>query len=125
MRNPEQEHQEMEVFYDGDCPVCSREVRFLRRQERLKSVRFVDIDSLGDRAVERADRSRDQLMERIHGRMPDGTVIEGVEVFRRLYDQMGWRVLVAPTRWPLLRQISEAAYGWFARNRQRITGRAK
>ncbi len=125
MRSRDEQHQEMEVFYDGDCPVCSREVGFLRRQERLNSVRFVDITSLGDRASERAGRSQEQLMERIHGRMADGTVIEGVEVFRRLYDQMGWRVLVAPTRWPVLRQISEAAYGWFARNRRRITGRAR
>lgn len=125
MRASGEQEKTMEVFYDGDCPVCSREVRFLRRHERLNSVRFTEIGSLGDRAPERAGRTREELMARIHGRMADGTVVEGVEVFRRLYDRLGWRLLVAPTRWPGIRQITEAAYRWFARNRMRLTGRAK
>ena len=35
-------------------------------------------------------------MERIHGRPPDGTPVEGVEVFRRLYAAVGVRAARAP-----------------------------
>jgi predicted DCC family thiol-disulfide oxidoreductase YuxK len=63
------------------------------------------------------------LMDRIHGRLPDGTLVEGVEVFRRLYTAVGFGVLVAPTRLPGIRQLLDLAYRWFARNRLRLTGR--
>ena len=62
-------------------------------------------------------------MAEIHGRLPDGRWIRGVEVFRRLYAAVGWRRLAAATRWPGVRQALEAAYRLFARNRLRWTGR--
>jgi predicted DCC family thiol-disulfide oxidoreductase YuxK len=62
-------------------------------------------------------------MSRIHGVLADGTLIEGVEVFRRLYTAIGLGWVVAPTRWPLLRGLFDRAYRGFARNRLRWTGR--
>jgi len=62
-------------------------------------------------------------MERIHGVMPDGALITGVEVFRRAYAAVGAGWMLAPTRWPILRTLSDAAYAWFARHRLRLTGR--
>jgi len=56
--------------------------------------------------------------------LPDGTVIEGVEVFQRLYSAVGLGWLAAPSRWRWLRPVFDAAYRWFARNRLRLTGRA-
>jgi len=62
-------------------------------------------------------------MARIHGVLSDGSVVEGMEVFRRAYAavDLGW--LLAPTRWPIIRPLADAAYRWFARNRLRLTGR--
>jgi predicted DCC family thiol-disulfide oxidoreductase YuxK len=62
-------------------------------------------------------------MARIHGVLPDGTAIEGVEVFRRAYAAVGLGWLMAPTRWPGLRRLADLAYRIFARNRLRWTGR--
>ena len=67
--------------------------------------------------------TRSLLMARIHGRLPDGTIIDGVEVFRQLYARIGLAWLVAITRWPLVRPILDIGYNWFARNRGRLTGR--
>ena len=64
-------------------------------------------------------------MARIHGVLSDGTRIVGVEVFRRADPAVGLGWLVAPTRWPLLRPLADAAYRWFARNRLRLTGRGE
>jgi predicted DCC family thiol-disulfide oxidoreductase YuxK len=63
------------------------------------------------------------LMAEIHGRLPDGRIITGVEVFRRLYTAVGFGWLVAPTRWPGVRQGLDLAYRFFARYRLRLTGR--
>jgi predicted DCC family thiol-disulfide oxidoreductase YuxK len=55
--------------------------------------------------------------------LPDGTVIEGMEVFRRAYAAVGLGWVLAPSRWPILGRGFDAAYRWFARNRLRLTGR--
>jgi len=62
-------------------------------------------------------------MDRIHGRLPDGTLVEGVEVFRRLYAAVGFGPLVALTRLPDITQLRDIAYHAFAKNRLRLTGR--
>ncbi len=33
----------VEVFFDGECPLCMREIRMLRRLDRKDRIRFTDI----------------------------------------------------------------------------------
>jgi predicted DCC family thiol-disulfide oxidoreductase YuxK len=112
------------VLYDGDCPLCSREIRWLERLDRGRGqIGFEDIASSGfDPSL--YGRSQADLMARIHGALPDGTVIEGMEVFRRAYAAVGLGWILAPTAWPGLRRLADAGYRWFARNRLRLTGRS-
>jgi len=117
------EDWQIRLFYDGDCPLCSREIRLLERMDRGRGrIACTDISALDfdakEHGLERAD-----LMARIHAVLPDGSIVEGVEVFRRAYQAVGWGWLLAPTRWPLLRGAADAAYRMFARNRLRWTGR--
>jgi predicted DCC family thiol-disulfide oxidoreductase YuxK len=114
---------QIRVLYDGGCPLCSREIRFLERRDRGSGrIQFEDIARPNfDPAVYGLDAG--QLMARIHGVLPDGSVVEGVEVFRRAYAAVGMGWLVAPTRWPGLRRLADLAYRIFARNRLRWTGR--
>ena len=113
---------EVEAFYDGGCPLCQREIGWLRRLDRQQKIRFTDIDdpTFQPQAV---GKSYEELMARMHGRLPDGTWIEGVEVFRRLYAAVGFRRLAAVSRWPLIAQLLAVGYALFARNRGRLTGR--
>ena len=62
-------------------------------------------------------------MARLHARLPDGTWMCGVEVFRRLYAAAGFQRLVRLSRWPVISPLLEIAYRVFARNRLRLTGR--
>lgn len=111
-----------EVFYDGECPLCRREIDMLRRLDRRSRVRFTDITSAGFDAG-MIGRTADELMARIHGRTNDGALVEGVEVFRQLYSAVGFGPLVALTRLPPVSWLLELAYRWFAKNRLRLTGR--
>ena len=113
---------EVEVFFDGECPLCMREVRMLRRLDRRERIHFVDISAQGFDASS-VGVTWAALMDRIHGRLPDGRLIEGVEVFRRLYAAVGFAPLVALTRLPGISALLEAAYQAFAKNRLRLTGR--
>ncbi len=116
--DPPQYH--VEIFFDGDCPLCRREINLLKRMDRDHWVLFSDI---AQPEFEVAGKTFDELMDRIHGRLPDGSFIEGVEVFRRVYDAIGFRWCVAITRWPGVRNLLDLSYHFFARNRLRWTGR--
>lgn len=107
------------LYHDGGCPLCRREVAWMRRLDRGRGrVRFVDIaDPAFDPTA--AGRDRDTLMARIHARLPDGTWIEGVEAFRRVYGALGLGWVVAPTRLPGVRRLLDLAYQRFARRRYR------
>src|SRR5688572_13225184 len=113
---------DIEVFYDGGCPLCRRETGMLRRRDRHGRVRFTDIDA-ADFSLGPDGRTYEELMAGIHGRLPDGTWIQGVEVFRRLYAAAGFRRLVRASRWPFVAPLLDLAYRIFARNRLRPTGR--
>jgi predicted DCC family thiol-disulfide oxidoreductase YuxK len=112
----------LEVYFDGACPFCTREVALLRRLDRTGRIRFTDL------AGERFDPvavgiPMANLMDRIHARLPDGEVVEGVEVFRRIYTILGYGPLVAATRLPGVAQALDLGYRWFAKNRLRLGGR--
>lgn len=112
----------VEVFYDGDCPLCMREIRMLRRRDHAGRIQFTDI-AAPDFDAQQYGTTQAALMAKIRGRLPDGSWIEGVEVFRRLWGAVGFRRLVALSRWPVVSHILGAAYHLFAKNRLRLTGR--
>jgi predicted DCC family thiol-disulfide oxidoreductase YuxK len=111
-----------EVFYDGACPLCVREIRMLQRRDVRGRIGFVDI-AAPDFDAAAVGVTWDGLMARIHGRLPDGTLVEGVEVFRQLYAAVGFKRLVAFTRLPGVAWVLDGAYRLFAQNRLRLTGR--
>jgi predicted DCC family thiol-disulfide oxidoreductase YuxK len=112
----------LQAFFDGDCPLCRREIAFLRRRDRQGAIEFVDIADPGFDAPA-TGRDHDRLMAEMHVRLPDGTGATGVEAFRQIYRRVGFGWLVPLTRLPGLKQLLDAAYRVFARNRLRWTGR--
>ncbi len=116
---------DIEVFFDGDCPLCLREVNMLRRLDRGRG-RILFTDIVGEDFDARDyDTTHEALMAEIHGRLPDGSWLVGVEVFRRLYAAVGLGAAVRLTRLPGVDWTLGRAYELFARNRLRLTGRCE
>ncbi len=122
MNCPDSAAPDIEVFFDGACPLCRREIHWLRRWDRRGKIRFTDISSPEFEAAS-VGKTDHALMAQIHGRLPDGTWLLGVEVFRRLYAAIGFGPLVFLSRLPLISQLLNWSYAVFARNRLRLTGR--
>lgn len=119
---------ELTILYDGGCPLCLREVRFLERRDRARHpqsprLAFVDIDAVDDDPARHGGISYREAMERIHALEPDGTVLRDVAVFRRAYSLIGLGWLYAPTAWPLLGPLVNALYRLWAAWRLRLTRR--
>ncbi len=116
---------QIELLYDGDCPLCVREVNFLKRRDAGRGrVAFVDIAKDDYQPEEHGGVDFETAMGRIHAVLSDGTVIKNVEVFRRVYEilDMGW--IYTATRWPLIGPTVDWLYGIWADWRLKLTGRS-
>jgi len=113
---------DVKLLFDGECPLCVREVRLLGRFNRRGRLGLEDIATRGFDPG-RHGLTRAQVMGHIHALLPDGRVVTGMEAFRRSYAAVGLGWLLAPTAWPLLRPLADRGYAWFAKNRLRLTGR--
>ena len=123
VRTPSHAPGPVTVLIDGDCPLCKHEAGLLERLDKGRGrLRLVDITA-PDFDASDYGRTYDEVMGHIHGVTPEGEIVTGMEVFRQAYRAIGWGWLWAPTGWPVLRPIFDAAYRFFAKHRLRLTGR--
>jgi len=115
---------QIELFFDGGCPLCVREIRLMQRWDKKGAIQFTDIDAPEFQAADYG-KTQEELMARMHARLPDGSWITGVEVFRRMYTAVGFGPLVWFSRCPGISHLLDLGYFVFARNRLWLTGRCK
>lgn len=114
----------IKLLYDGECPLCVREVNFLTKKDAGRGiVKFVDIASPGYDPQVNAGIDFATAMGRIHGILSDGTVVKNVEVFRQVYESLGMGWVYGITRLPGLGVIADWLYGIWADWRLKLTGR--
>lgn len=115
---------QIKLLYDSACPLCMREVNFLQKRDAGRGlVEFVDIAAADYSAAENGGVDFETAMGRIHAVLPDGTVIQNVEVFRRVYEILGMGWVYAITKLPILGAIADFLYGIWADWRLQLTGR--
>lgn len=114
----------IKLLYDGNCPLCLREVNFLRKKDNGRGlVAFTDIAADDYRPDENGGVDFATAMGRIHAVLPDGTTIKNVEVFRQVYAALGLGWVYAPTGWPIIGPLVDWVYGLWANWRLAVTGR--
>lgn len=106
----------VEVWYDGSCPLCQREIALIQRLDWRGAIRFSDItDGTAACPVERS-----VLLARFHAREA-GVLLSGAAAFAAM-----WRAvpllwpLGQAARLPLIGRLLEWAYGRFLRVRPRL-----
>jgi predicted DCC family thiol-disulfide oxidoreductase YuxK len=115
---------QIKLLYDGECPLCVREVNFLQKRDRGRGlVSFVDIAEDDYDPMENGGVDFATAMGRIHAVLADGSVIQNVEVFRRVYEILGIGWIYGATKWPIIGPLVDRLYGIWADWRLALTGR--
>ncbi len=124
MSEANQAQWKIKLLYDGECPLCLREVNFLQKRDGDRGiVKFVDIADDNYQPEANGGVDFETAMGRIHGVLPDGTVVKDIEVFRRVYEALGMGWVYAITKLPLVGAIADWIYGLWADRRLALTGR--
>jgi predicted DCC family thiol-disulfide oxidoreductase YuxK len=137
MTNPstEADPDRLTVYFDGGCPLCTREIDFYRKRAGAEAVSWVDVSGLDVSGVDVSETegqtvapglTREAAMARFHVRRGDGRLVSGGAAFAEL-----WRALPGFRRigriaaiWPVL-PLLELAYRAFLPVRphlQRLVG---
>lgn len=101
------------LYYDGACPVCSREIAMYRAQPGADAVQWVDVtrcsaEQLGPGLTPEA------AMQRLHLRRADGRLVSGAAAFTTLWQQLPrWAWLGRLLGRPPLLWLLEAGYRGF------------
>jgi predicted DCC family thiol-disulfide oxidoreductase YuxK len=108
------------VLYDGECPLCRREiahVKGLAQKRSDSSLCFIDISSGADRNnTFAADRA--SLLARFHVQRADGSRLDGAQAFVAMWSRLpGWRFLAMLARLPGVLALMELAYRGFLKLR--------
>lgn len=86
--------ERLTVWFDGACPLCSREIALFRRMDKKRAIRFLDI-----RSPETAcPLSQADLLARFHAQEPGLPLVSGAAAFAAM-----WRAI------PILRPFGELA----------------
>ena len=81
-----QQEPELTVFYDGACPLCRREIGFLRRGGISNGVDWQDVsENPSDTVAEGLTRS--DALARFHVRTGDGELLAGAAAFVALWSR--------------------------------------
>jgi predicted DCC family thiol-disulfide oxidoreductase YuxK len=110
---------QFKVLYDGECPFCRLEARWLGHLGRSGRLLLEDIAEPNFDPT-RYNATLPDLMGSLHGVFPDGRKTEGMETFRQAYRAVGLGWLLAPTGWPVLRGLFDFLYTMFARYRVKL-----
>ncbi len=106
----------LQVFYDGACPVCSREIGFYRARTCGEAVEWVDVSGTGVSLG--PDLTRDAALARLHVREPDGTLRHGAAAFGAIWRRVpGFAWAGRLVGWAPAGFVAELGYGLFLKVR--------
>lgn len=110
----------IQVFYDGSCFICSREMQIYQRRDSGGRLIFFDISVAGFDAAEHQS-TIDALMKELHVRDADGVFHTGISAFARIWsafpDSPLYSLLERTINLPGIRQGADLGYATFARFR--------
>ena len=93
------------LYYDGNCPLCSKEISVLRHLSKNR-LDFIDIHQVKDGNLP----SKDVLLKRLHLRKSNGEWLVGLDANVHAWSQTPYGIFFKVLRiWPV-RAVADALY---------------
>jgi predicted DCC family thiol-disulfide oxidoreductase YuxK len=109
------------LIYDGQCPICMKAVRWVKKRMLPGSIDLMACQS-PERRKKYPDMPEAQCMEAMQFVLPDGRTTAGAEALPHILRRMrGWRWLARFLELPGIRHLSPRVYRWVARNRYTLS----
>ncbi len=107
------------IFYDGNCPMCSAEMRSLKKHDVNNDINLVDLHHKSFSQLY-PDININKAMKVLHGSY-QGKRLLGLEVTHRAWTLVGKGFWVAPLNWPIIKTLSHWVYLLIAKYRHPIS----
>ena len=111
-------------LFDGGCPFCLRETRFLRKKDFSNKINFVDINNDNYNPLFYKNISYEAAMSNLHGILENGDIIQGLDVLAYSYKLIGLAWVYYPLKIVFLAPFLRLIYQYWAKYRLKITGRS-
>jgi predicted DCC family thiol-disulfide oxidoreductase YuxK len=104
------------LYFDGDCPLCAREIKILRGRAKPERLVFVD---LSDAAFDAKSLgfTLESMQSSLHARFNDGSWVTGLDATLWSWRAAGMGVWAAPLSWRMIRPLLDIGYRFFCRSR--------
>ncbi|MBD2841212.1 thiol-disulfide oxidoreductase DCC family protein [Erythrobacter rubeus] len=105
------------VWFDGACPLCQREIAFMRKLDRADAIHFIDVS---DKADPGCPIDQETLLERFHAREGE-KIVNGAAAFAAMWRAIpAMRPLGLIARNPMVLRVLERLYVWHLRIRPQL-----
>ena len=103
------------VFYDGNCGLCSKEIKYYKKIAPAGQFQWLDIFSNAE-ALKKTGISTEQALKELHVIDPTQKCHIGVDAFIQIWRRLPkWRYLAFFVNLPIIHFCSSKIYKLFAR----------
>lgn len=107
------------LYFDGNCPLCAREIRVLRRYAAEDRLVFVDINNAEFDATALGFTVK-QMQASLHACFADGQWVNGLDATLWSWRAAGLGIWATPLTWRALRPLLALGYRLFCRLRPHL-----
>ena len=108
-----QTFKSLTVFFDGSCPICSKEINFYKMRAGADELSWVDVSD-EEIPIPIQTRSREELMARFHVLSSSGELVSGWSAFAELWASLpAFKIFGKIFKLPILRYLIDVGYDIF------------
>ena len=107
------------LYFDGDCPLCAREIKILSRHSTARNLLFVDISSF-EFDAKTLGYTLKEMQSSLHARFSDGIWVTGLDATLWSWRAAGLGFWATPLTWRVLRPLFALGYILFCRLRPHL-----
>lgn len=119
------QNKALSVYFDGLCPLCSREIEHYRKADGSDQILFVDITAADFNAAENGLDGK-QIHKVVHVKTASGDIQTGVDAFIAIWQTLPkWNWLANAAKNSVIRPFLNGGYQVFAKIRPFLPRKTK